>query len=151
MNWLEKHIDVFFRFNGFLLIIDIVIGIWATLQLGFPSNDPWSWTAYQWNMIGFLWKPALIDLMLSLILSMLCFMKKYFVFPIILICSIYTLKGGMITINEIMKYGFVYPIANLSCLIGIMEFISATFGTIIWVRKIMNMRDGGKYKNHKHL
>lgn len=136
MTWLEKHINAFFRVNGVLLFAGIVMGIWATLQLGVPHNSPSTWTPYQWNMIDFLWKPVIFDLILSLSLAALCFMKKYFVFPIILICSIYTLKGGVMTIDEIIRYGFIYPVAFLSCLIGVAEFILGILGTMLWIRKI---------------
>ncbi len=137
MKWLEKHINGFFYLNGILVIASQVFGIWAILQLGIPHNSPTTWTPYQWHMVNFLWKPAIIDTIFCLILAILCFMKKYFVFPIILLFSILTIKGGVVTIEEIIQYGFVYPVANISCLIGIAELITGALGTILWIRRLM--------------
>jgi len=136
MNWLEKHVKGFFLINGILLIVSLILGVWATLQFGMPNSNPIRWTSSQWNMIDFLWGPILADIIISLLLAAFCFLKKYIIFPVIFIYSVYGLKIGIINMNEIIRYGFIYPIDNLSGIIIIIEFILALLGTILWIRKL---------------
>ena len=124
-------------FNIILLSIGVIIGIWGVLLLGgIPDHGPMNWTNYQWSMIRFLWGPTVIQIILSLLLIILCIVKKYFVFPIIFAMSFYTLNIGLTNIGEVFKYGLIYPVYNISGLIYFIQFILALLGTILWIRKL---------------
>ena len=146
MIWLEKHINLFFKINGIFMLLIVVFGIWTILLLGgIPHNSPFTWTSYQWNMINFLWTPTVIYSAIYILFSILCFMRKYFIFPIILLFLITSPNSAIENLSQIMTYGFLSPARNISGIVGALEFIFAIFGTILWIRKIRgkNMKVNG--------
>jgi hypothetical protein len=139
MRWLEKHIDLFFKVNGILMLVTIIFGIFAILwTFGVPDNSPTTWTSYQWHMIDFLWKPAIINSLIGILFAILCVMRRYFVFALILLFnSHHFIDGCMWNIAQIIKYGFIYPVNNLQGLLMTLQFILAIIGIILWIRKIL--------------
>jgi len=137
MTWLEKHINLFFKINGILMLFIAVFAIWVILwTFGIPNNGPSTWTPYQWNMIDFLWKPTVIYSVIYFLLAILCFMRKYFVFPAIVLVLGSCLNTSIGNISQIFQYGFVYPVYNIMGIFEILHFTLAIIGTILWIRKI---------------
>ncbi len=137
MKWIEKHINGFFLLNGIVLLLIVVFGIWAVLLLsGVPHNSPTSWTPYQWKMIDFLWKPTLVYSVIYLLFAILCFMKKYFAFPVIALFLCFSIKGTIENVAEIFKYGLIYPVNNLLGVFGVLALVLSIIGIVIWVRKL---------------
>ncbi len=138
MKWIEKHINGFFYLNGVLLILEVICGIWAMyLMVGIPHNRPSTWTTAQWDLINFLWPGLLIYSTIDILFAALCFMKKYFIFPIILFYMVFLEPNSAImNLDQIIKFGMLLPASNIGYLIDIVVFIFAIFSTILWVAKL---------------
>lgn len=107
MDWLERHSDGFFKLNGALLIVILLLSILAVyLAAGLPNNSITSWTANQWDLIKFLWGPILINAIKYALLALLCFKKKYIVFPISVLFWASGLDTSFFNLDQIRQYGF---------------------------------------------
>lgn len=133
MNLSTKNLLI--TITGFVLILDLTFEIISFLQMVPFNNLRYFLSNYQ-----SIWITALLDIFFCFILVVLCFFKKYFVFPILLICSIYTLNGIILNLNEVLHYGFIYPIDNLTGIIGIPELILSLFGTFYWFNQLNKFR-----------
>lgn len=152
MHWLEKNINSFFKFNGVLLILTIMIAIWAALLLGIPHGSSSSWKHFQWKVaFNFIWEPTLIDSVICLLLAFFCFMKKHLVFPILLLYSIFSLNQYINSLSNIIEteyhrfFGspvFLYPPVAfevnsfITSLIFFTLFVCSILGTTLWIRKL---------------
>jgi len=136
MIWLEKHINLFLKINGILMLLILAFGILAVLcMFGIPHNSISTWTASQWDMANFLWTPTIIYSAIYLLLAVLCFIRIYFVFPLIVLFLIPALHDITINITEIITYGFIYPLPNILGIFRLLTLILSIIGTILWIRK----------------
>jgi hypothetical protein len=142
MIWLEKHIIGFFRFTGIFLILVTIFYTWGIIFLGgIPHGLPSVWTPYQWDMLKFLWIPTLWYLIIYLLLAALCFMKKYFAFPVSIVAMWYGFGGmstPMLNLVLIVRDGFIYPVANLLGIIALITFVLSLIGTLLWINRLKN-------------
>lgn len=139
MRWLEKHINIFFKLNGILWLIYITVSIWALYSImGWPNNSIDTWKPHQWVMVKAYWIPKLAYCVIFLLFSALCFMKKYFTFPVMTVFIGSSLDIILFNINQVLEKGLAYPGPNIAGIFGIILFILSLIGTILWIRKLFN-------------
>lgn len=136
MHWLEKHMDSFFKLNGILWLIAIPVSIWSLYStMGLPNNSIDTWETYQWVMVKAYWVPKLMYCIIYLLFSMLCFARKYPVFPIMTLFLASSLNIILFNINQVLEKGLIYPGPNLAGILGIIQFVLGLIGTMLWIKK----------------
>lgn len=129
MQWIYKHSTLFFYTNALVLLLIILFLIIGTNQLG-------NFNLHNWDMLKFLWLPTLIYCVIDLVFMSLCLMKRYFVFPLILLHALTDLNHAIANLLQVLKQGFIYPIDNIWGIIAIIGFILAATGTLMWFKNI---------------
>lgn len=138
MRWIEQYSNSFFKLNGFLWLIFIGITIWTGYStIGWPNNSIDTWRPDQWNAVKTFWVPLITSCFIYLLISVLCFMRKYPVFPIMLLLLTPSLHSALFNLHQVLDKGLIFPGPNIGGILGILLFILSLAGTTLWIRRLI--------------
>lgn len=137
INWLEQHINDFFKLNGVLWLISIGVTIaFIYFTFGWMTNDAKVVTdGQQWTMFKTIWRPAIPVICISLLLSLLFFLRIYLIFPVAILYLLPNFSGNLYNITSLFQ-GFIHLNLDLPSFFYFILFISSLLGTILWGRRM---------------
>ncbi len=136
MHWLKQVSHSFFKLNSFLYLIFIGVTIWTGYStIGWPNNSIATRRPDQWAAVKTFWIPTIIFCFIYLLLSILCFIKKYPAFPLMLLLLTPSLHGALFNLDQVLKQGFIFPGPNIGGILSIVLFILSLIGTVLWIRE----------------
>lgn len=133
---IDKHKVIFFNVIISLLVLHLILGIYSMIHYALPKSSVFEWTTYQWNMVKFLWEPFLTGLIINIIILILLIKRFFIGFLFLFLISLYGLPSDITNLYQILTEGFVYILPNLFGILGLLEFVFAILGSIMWFKNI---------------